>query len=406
MLINFLRFIHRKVHKRREMFDVWKVRYKRELRLRLISRKFSIIQFLRAPIRRRPAFFIGPTNSANQATLWSSALKRYGLNSQSIRISSDTAQEWFTSNLSIARSDWLKFSERQRLADIVASSANIVLFESLRPMFRLNNAKDGRNLILEDFELMELIGKRIGVVFHGSDIRNTQAHAERNPYSPFHNESPELENLRARTAVNSDLIPELRARKIPMFVTTKDLLFELPDAHWLPVTIDFEKFHDVAKRSPIFSDPNKKLRVLFLPSRSWLKSADLIEPVLIKLRDEGVIEYHSYIATGENIQHSKVPEVMSQVDLVIDQYLGVIGVFPIEALAAGRLVMSYVPPDTGEIPIISITPESIESEIRRVAQERPSQTLGPDFARKWHDGNASVRALADVFGFKAKAPNI
>jgi hypothetical protein len=298
------------------------------------------------------------------------------------------------------RSEWSEFSRRQELADHVAATKSVVLFESLRPIFRLLNARDGRNPIIEDLELLKLMGKRAGVIFHGSDIRDTAKHAQRNPFSPFHKPSLELEKLRERTAENVALLPYLRAEKIPLFVTTKDLLFDLPDAHWLPVTIDFERFHRIALDAPIFPNPADKLRVLFLPSRSWLKSADLIEPVLIKLRDEGVIEYQSYVGEGQNLKHSEVAQVMSKVDLVIDQYLGVVGVFPIEALAAGRLVMSYLPAEVGEAPIINITPETLERELRRVAEVRPHPAAGIEYARKWHDGRESVLALAEVFGFK------
>ena len=188
--------------------------------------------------------------------------------------------------------------------------------------------------------------------------------------------------------------------KDPNLCNYKDLLVDVPDAHWLPITIDFERFQHVAITAPIFPDAAEKLRVLFLPSRSWLKSADLIEPVLIKLREEGVISYHSYIASGETLKHSQIPSVMATADLVIDQYLGVIGVFPLEALAAGRLVMSYLPAEAGEIPIINITPETLESEIRRVAQDRPRQVAGVEYAMQWHDGRESLLALAEVFGFK------
>ena len=382
------------------VFASWRVRFRRESRLRLISLRYRTSKFLKSPLRARPTFFIGPTNSANQGTLWARALSRSGLPSQSLRISSEFANEWFTTDFALTLTEWREYSQRQKLADLVASSKEIVLFESLRPIFRLLNAKDGRNLILEDFELMKLMGKRVGVIFHGSDIRNSQAHAARNPFSPFHKESPELEKMRARTAENAALLPILRAQKIPIFVTTQDLLVDVPDAHWLPVTIDFERFHRVALESPIFPDPAGKLRVLFLPSRSWLKSADLIEPVLDKLREEGLISYHSYVAAGETLSHSEIPGVMTGVDLVIDQYLGVVGVFPLEALAAGRLVMSYLPPEATEIPIISITPETLESEIRRVAQSRPKPIAGIAYAKQWHDGRESLATLAKVFGFK------
>ena len=392
--------VRRYYYGKRALFEKWKIRYKRESRLHRLSLLRKFVRFLRSPFKVRPAILIGPTNSANQATLWSRAFRKFGIQAESLRISGDLAHEWFSSDFALNRTQWLDFNERQKLADGVARTKDIVLFESLRPIFRLLNAKNGRNQILEDFELMSRMGKKYGVVFHCSDIRDPKAHAERNSFSPFHQESAELEKLRARRAENAELVPFLRERNIPIFVTTKDLLLDLPDARWLPVTIDFDSFYKVALNSPIFPDPNQKIRVLFLPSRSWLKSADLIEPVLIKLRDEGLISYHSYFAAGQTLKHAEVPAAMAEADLVIDQYLGVIGVFPIEALAAGRLVMSYVPTDAGEVPIINITPDTFESELRRVARERPRQTTGIEYAKRWHDGTESVLAVAEVFGFK------
>lgn len=376
------------------------MRFKREQRLHLLTIRRKITRFLSSPLRAKPSFLIGPTNSANQATLWSKELSALGLESQSLRISSESANEWFTTDIALTRNEWIAFEKRQSLADLVAKTKDVVLFESLRPIFRLLHAKDGRNQVIEDFELLDLMGKKYGVVFHGSDIRDADAHAKRHTFSPFHKDSEELAKLRERTVANKGLLPLLREKKIPIFVTTQDLLVDVPDAHWLPVTIDFERFHQVALNSPIFSNPEEKLRVLFLPSRSWLKSADLIEPVLIKLRDEGVIRYHSYLEQGQSLPHSEVPAAMAEVDLVIDQFLGVIGVFPIEALAAGRLVMSYVPAEAGEVPIINITPDTLESEIRRVAATRPRPHAGVDYAKRWHDGRESVLTLAEVFGFK------
>ena len=62
--------------------------------------------------------------------------------------------------------------------------------------------------------------------------------------------------------------------------------------------------------------------------------------------------------------------------------------------------MSYVPEEAGEVPIINITPDTLESEIRRVARDKPRPKAGIDYAREWHDGRESLLALAEVFGFK------
>jgi hypothetical protein len=128
-----------------------------------------------------------------------------------------------------------------------------------------------------------------------------------------------------------------------------------------------------------------------------LKSAGIIDPILRKLSEEGLISYVSYVENGANIPHDQIPALLAESDLVIDQFLGVIGVFPIEALAAGRLVMSYMPNEESSTPIINVTPVTLESEIRRVAAERPVHEGGAEYARRWHDGRESVSAIRRAF---------
>ena len=105
----------------------------------------------------------------------------------------------------------------------------------------------------------------------------------------------------------------------------------------------------------------------------------------------------SYIENGANIPHDQIPALLAESDLIIDQFLGVIGVFPIEALAAGRLVMSFMPNEESSTPIINVTPVTLESEIRRVAAERPLPKGGTEYARRWHDGRESVLAIRRAF---------
>lgn len=400
--------LHQFLYDQKISFLRWRVRTKRESKLIAQGIARRIILALVRPLNLiapsvgllpRPRFLIGPTNSANQGTEWSQSLTRSGAASQSLRISSDPSSEWFSTDLAISREEWLKFPTRQKLAEMVARTKDIVLFESLRPMFRLENIRNGDHQVLEDLDLIKHIGKCVGVIFHGSDIRDVDAHAARSTFSPFKSSAPEIDDLRKRSNENRALLPIIRKKKIPIFVSTQDLLIEIPDAIWLPVVIDFAKFNKVAQSSPMYSQ--EKLRVLYLPSRSWLKSADLIIPVLEKLHIEGVIEF----IKPAPVPHDEVPSMLAQADVVIDQFLGVVGVFPIEALAAGRLVMTHV--DRGMHPlsplpasIINITPQSLEAEIRNVASNRPLPVGGVEFAKQWHDGRASARIIGEAFGWK------
>jgi len=164
--------------------------------------------------------------------------------------------------------------------------------------------------------------------------------------------------------------PALRKKKIPLFITTPDLFYEVPDAIWLPVVIDLPTFESVALSSPLFTSP--KLRVLYLPSKSWIKSSELITPVLEKLRGEGLIEYRNWLENGP-VTHDRIPELLSQADVVIDQFIGLTGVFALEAAAAGRIVMTYIDPSHAHhptLPHINVNPENLESGLRIVARDR------------------------------------
>ena len=400
--------LHQFLYDQKISFRRWRVRTKRESKLIAQGIARRVILALVRPLNSiapkvgvlpRPRFLIGPTNSANQGSEWSRSLTKNGAASQSLRISSDPVSEWFITDLAISREEWLKFPTRQKLAEMVARTKDVVLFESLRPMFRLENIRNGEHQALEDIELIKHIGKRVGVIFHGSDIRDVDAHAARTTFSPFNSSATEITDLRKRSNENRALLPILRNKKIPIFVSTQDLFHEVPDAIWLPVVVDFVKFNKVAQTSPIYSQ--EKLRVLYLPSRSWLKSADLITPVLEKLHNEGVIEF----IKPAPVPHDEVPSMLAQADVVIDQFLGALGVFAIEALAAGRLAMTYLEEGANSrtpLPasIINMTPQSIESEIRSVALNRPLPAGGVEFAKQWHDGTASARIIGQAFGWK------
>jgi hypothetical protein len=348
-------------------------------------------------------FLIGPTNSAKQATEWSRALSTLGFSAESLRISADPQAENFHTDILLSRQKWLPIARRQQLAEYVASNKDVVLIESLSNLFSLRTNRVEGHPILDDLTLLRRMHKQFGVIFHGSDIRDVDAHAARIPFSPFATPSPEVENLRSRSAKNRSLLPELRRQKVPIFVSTIDLFKEIPDSTWLPVTIDFPKFAAISKTSPIYSHGDPKLKVLFLPSRSWIKSAELIEPTLRKLDAAGLITYVGKREDGISIPHDEIPALLGTVDVVVDQLLGVIGVFAIEALAAGRIVMSYIPDELhklGQIPIQNITPDTLEAELRRTAIERPLPAGGVEFAKRWHDGTESARVLAQRFGLK------
>jgi len=348
---------------------------------------------------KRPfSILIGPTNSAGQATLWARALTRQDFPAQSLRISNDPSAEWFDADLEIPRLEWTTMEGRLALAKKIASGYDSILFESMRPLFSLHSKRDyAADRTFEDIRLLKKAKVKSAIVFHGSDIRDTSAHARREPFSPYRIASTELDQLQVRAAEFRKAGRKAIWRRIPVFVTTPDLLLDIPRAHWLPITIDVEVFSHAGRSRPCWSSSGAP-RVLFQPSKGWLKSADLVSPILEKLHQEGVIN----LLESQSVPHGEMPARIAEADIVIDRFDGVAGVASVEALAAKRIVIANIAPwayKKAEVtpPIIHGTPPTLENILREMASQRSSYQHDFDagllYAQRWHDGSESARRI-------------
>jgi hypothetical protein len=420
----------------------------RDAREILPERGFEYRLILNARFRRillreiSDGVIIGSSNSANQATAWTRALNRNRIDiredakSISIRTSGEDSHSWFSVDYEIMTAQRNDLAFRENLLTTIFLPKQAVLIESMRPYFAFRKRKLGfaTKFAIDDLLLLRRMGKKVGFIFHGSDIRDPLAHAARNPYSPFISQDPKIQeaidDLNKRSQINRDLLPRVQALRIPTFVTTPDLFHEVPEAAWLPAVIDVASFNEVALTSPLFT--SEKLRVLYIPSRSWIKSAHLITPVLEKLHGEGLIEWTNWIENGA-VSHDQIPQLLAQSDIVIDQFIGLFGVFALEAVAAGRIVLTYVDDAHSHHPTpphINVTPLTLESEIRRVARDReltkiraqriggsggigaePVLTFtevsleeglqaGRDFVSFYHDGDYSADVIRDTLGIE------
>ena len=340
---------------------------------------------------------IGATNSAGQASSWANSLRKAGRNALSLQIVSDENGSWFSADQTINRSQWKPLEFRKQLFKQVTANNSGVLLESLRPIFALNQpslftAQEGLNDLIDLWRA----GLKVAVVFHGSDIRDQVHHAKMDEFSPYKNpiDPAKFEAVKVRADQTRLVARKLNRHRIKHFVTTPDLLHELPDATWLPAVIDIEKFqtNSTIKRG---SGP---LKVLFLPSNGWLKSESMVTPILKELDKEGVIKL---VATGQ-VSNSKMPALIESADLVIDRFDGVVGVASLEAMAARRLVIANVAPwiyNKAEVtpPVIHATPKTLAERIREIASDtfnhKQITDAGFEYVNKWHDGKESATRL-------------
>jgi hypothetical protein len=341
---------------------------------------------------------IGPTNSAGQARQWSIALSHRNIPTRSFRISNDIEKEWFQSDIVIPRLQWTALAGRIGLAENIVSNYDAILIESMRPLFSLHTLRDySAAQTFEDIRLLNRSHVKVAIVFHGSDIRDTEAHARREKFSPYRQQSEELQVLQRRAAEFRKAGRKARKKGIPIFVTTPDLLLDLPGARWLPITIDVEAFVLAGAKRPCWSSPGK-LRVLFQPSRGWLKSAQLVEPILHRLAEEGVIQ----LIFNEQVEQHHMAERITSADVVIDRFDGIAGVTSMEALASGRVVLANIAQwayknAEATPPILHSTPDTLEATLRHIAKARETFewdfSQGLEYVRKWHDGKESAARI-------------
>ena len=348
----------------------------------------------RNELSANPQIFIGPTNSAGQGTSWARALNASGSRAKSMRIV-NAEEEFFNADISLARLEWVKFPNRLKLAKEISSEFSAVVLESIRPLFALKVDKSFKaSHAIQDLKLMKRAGKKVVVVFHGSDIRDMDYHASVNPFSPYRNAGSDADAVKIRAAEGRKVIPALRKAKVPIFITTPDLFHEVPGATWLPLSINLTPYFKIAQESPAFSHESVP-RVLYLPSKSWVKSADIIEPILRNLDEEGVIRW----VRSERVSNEALPQLLSTCDVLVDQFVGIVGALPLEAMAAGRMVLTHLEgwayEKIAQPPVTEITPDTLEKVLRGLKVDTSQISAGQAYVRKWHDGTMSSKLLGE-----------
>lgn len=118
----------------------------------------------------------------------------------------------------------------------------------------------------------------------------------------------------------------------------------------------------------------------------------------------------------EGVTHDEVRRRLVDADVVVDQLrLGWYGGLAVEAMSLGRPVVCYIRDDErspnpfrDELPIVSVTPETLAGELRRLAADRPARVeLGARsrrFAEVHHDPDRIARDYLAGLGFTAPSP--
>lgn len=335
---------------------------------------------------------IGPLNTAGQAYGWAEAAQR------ELRVPAISfAGMWRSSRRltdaphhSIPHHRLKPQLLRRTVVARLLRPRSHVLSESLSPLLG-----DPRSERLVD-ELAELrrLGLVVGAVFHGSDIRDPDRHMARLPYSYFREADEGWRfALGAGAARRRRSVEDLA---LPAYVSTPDLLADLPGATWLPLIVDATRW---AAQRPALD--GRKPVVVHLPSRRKpaIKGTSFIDPVLTDFHRRGLIDYRS----PGTVPHAQVPALLGGVDIVVEQILtGSYGVAAVEAMSAGRLVIGNVGLETRaamqeDPPIVDATPDSLADVLAEILDDQGRYgrvaESGPGFVGRLHSGKCSAAVL-------------
>ncbi|MFF0338341.1 glycosyltransferase [Kribbella sp. NPDC004875] len=344
---------------------------------------------LDAPVR----LLVGPANFAGQGTRWARALE------QRVPTTKATAFAFFRGILDYpvdygvpARTYRRNPRWRLNFYNHVVGNYTHVLLEAARPLFGPLHGPDG------SYEIPHLLtkGLQVGLIAHGSDVRIPSRHAETEPWSPFPDLDDETVELLERNSTRA--VELFTSYPGTVYVSTPDLLDYVPNAVWCPVIVDVDTWRSNA---PVLE--HEKPVVAHAPSKSAMKGSELIDPVMKRLADQGLITYRRV----EGVDPADMPAVYRDADIVLDQFrIGSYGVAACEAMAAGRIVVGHiaqhvrdrVAAGTGlELPIVDATPDTVEQVvldlIANPARAREIAARGPAYVEKVHDGRWSAEAL-------------
>lgn len=340
---------------------------------------------------------IAPANSAGQGFAWARALERArpDLSATSLQfMQARSARFAYPIDVPVLSGYGVHSRRWQRRQAAAVRGYRAVLLESAIPVLGGRHGGDTAQQVSE----IRAGGVQIALLFHGSDLRDPDAHLAAEPDSYFSVDPGFTESMRRATRRSRELIAETG---LPVFVSTPDLLREVEGATWLPVVVEIDDWASEARPFAHGGIP----RVVHAPSRSHIKGSDLIDDHMTRLHDAGIIEYRRIV----DVPHTEMPAIYRGADIVLDQFRGgPYGVAACEAMAAGRIVIAHVPERdrataraaTGrDLPIVESTAADLEEVLRRVIEDPEAAARaaseGPEYVRHWHDGERSGAVLAE-----------
>lgn len=339
--------------------------------------------------------FIGPANFAGQGWAWARAAERElpGVGATCFALQIDGGFG-FHDDFSVSPAAYRRSGRWQREQfRYVADGFTHVIIEAGRPLFadlyRLDPFREA--------DALRANGLAVAMLSHGSDSRIPSLHAEKFSWSPFRDRDwTEVDRLQRQAEQFVERLAEFEGLT---FVSTPDLLEDLPFAKWCPVVVDIERWNSdelvLTRDRPV---------VVHAPSNSRIKGTAHADAEMMQLHQRGLIEYRRI----ERVSSAQMPSVYRDADIVLDQFrLGSYGVAACEAMASCRVVIGNITEEVRtrvyestelELPVVQAEPGEIGDMVLRLLEDRESGRLaaaaGKAFVARVHSGAFSASVLS------------
>ncbi len=203
-----------------------------------------------------------------------------------------------------------------------------------------------------ELKVYKLLGKRVIMHFVGSDIRSEEylTRKEKNIHQFLKGENFGEKSM----LYQKKLIADAETYADFIIVSTPDLKKIIPNSIYYPVVLDYKKFLDEISSIPIEQKNNNEIVILHSPSsvkKSNLKGTNYITTILNKIVSSNKYNIRLILPADNNVERKtnysasryELFSYYKEADIVIDQMIiGWYGLLSIEALVAGKYVISYV----------------------------------------------------------------
>lgn len=335
---------------------------------------------------------LGPTFAAGQPKILSDALKNMGARSQSLAIGASKVFKFQADKTVPALKSFQEFA---RFYEAELSDYDVFIFFS-RSFLHQSDYGGPTGL---DLLYLRLMGKTVLFSFRGSDGRLASVFKETNRFN-YVDEAPRgIFQTSFVESSQSGYLAYVSKVCDGIFVPDGEMQTYLPGADVIPRAIDINEFSYVG----IEPSPDRAIRILHAPTDPVIKGTAYVEAAIKYLRSEGIrVDFRCVSGADRN----EIISSLKWADVVVDQLrIGWFGVFALEAMALGKVVVTYIRDDLvyqlpSPAPVVNANPDTVADVLKDLVLRPESLAAMGRVAREHveaeHDAEKVVARLRAI----------